>query len=240
MSTFNTIPYRDRESAGRWLAKELQSSAILEEPVVVGIPRGGIVVATEVARLLRAPLDVFVVKKLTMGERNGKTIGAVASGCVCVLNQDVLQTNTEEAEEIANAITRMRSEVMDWEEALRQGRPPLGLGSRNVVIVDDGAETGGSLRAAIAAIRSHAPASITVALPICSAQAARHLSQEAEDLVCPFTPEPFYSIGLAYERFPRVSDQLVRDCMDSLENDPAYLAGNYNHLPYRGGAREED
>lgn len=234
--SMNTIPYRDRAAAGRWLAKELTAFAGAEEVVILGIPRGGIIVAAEVARMLRAPLDVFVVRKIKIGPEPRRQIGAMASGGVCVLNQEVLQTTEKEALEIAEAIASMRDEVIEAESRFRQQSSPLQIEDRNVVLIDDGASTGGSLRAAVAALRSLSPASITVAVPVASPDASRQLATEAEDLICPFVPDPFYSIGLAYERFPRVSDDAACHCLASLRAGP-YLNSPYNPSPYRDGER---
>ncbi|PTY08095.1 phosphoribosyl transferase [Opitutaceae bacterium EW11] len=234
--SFNTIPYRDRAAAGRWLAKELQTLRSAEDLVVLGIPRGGLIVAAEVARLLRAPLDVFVVRKIRIGGEEPHQIGAMASGGVCVLNQEVLQTTEAEALRIAEAIAEMRDLVLEEENRFRQSRPATPLEDRNVVLVDDGAATGGSLRAAIAALRSLSPASITVALPVASPEASKQLSDEAEDLVCPFVPDPFYSIGLAYERFPRVSEELASNSLESVRQG-AYLNSPYTKSPYSDGQR---
>lgn len=226
--TANTIPYRDRASAGRWLANELKSSRLPENIAIFGMPRGGVPVATEVAREFRAPLDVFVVRKIFVDPERKRSIGALASGGVCVLNQDVLHTSEAEALAIAEAVAKVRDEVVEAERRYRGERPPLAAQGRAVVLIDDGAASGASLRAAIAALRSQGAGKIVVATPVASPEASTHLAREADDFVCPCVPDPFYSIGLAYERFPRIADETVSALLaQNDEQEKAYSAGDY-------------
>lgn len=241
----NTVPYRDRASAGRWLSKELQSYAGNQSVVVLGIPRGGVMVGAEIAQALKAPFDVFLVRKVQIGDDTKRTIGAIASAGVCVLNQDVLQTTSTEAEEIAEAVSTVREQVLEAERRYREGRPTLNVRGRIVVLADDGAASGRSLRAAVAALRPQAPATIIVATPVASAEAAAHLAKEADQLVCPYVPDPFFSIGLAFERFPRLTDEEVIARLAELDNE-MYSAAHHNASgtssdggPYVDGAREE-
>lgn len=235
----NTVPYRDRASAGRWLAKELEHLAGREGVVVLGIAKGGVLVAAEIARLLQAPLDVFVVRKVLVGADKKRYIGAVASGGICVLNQDVLHTSPEEAVEIAEAVASVRDALIDSESHYRQGRPALNVQGRTVVLVDDGAASGSSLRAAVAALRPQTPASIIVAVPAASAEASAHLAREADELVCPHVPDPFYSFGLAYERFPRLTDDEVSSTVAQLDNELSSSA-TVKSGPYVDGARDAE
>ena len=234
----NTVPYRDRASAGRWLAKELENHARRENLVVLGIPRGGIIVAAEVARTLKAPLDVFVVRKILLGEDQKRNIGAVASGGVCVLNQEVLHTTEAEAQEIAEAVSRVREDVLHSEHVFRQGRPAFNVQGRTVILVDDGAASGASQRAAVAALRPQSPSSIIVAVPVASAEASAHLARETNELICPSVPDPFFSIGLAYERFPRLTEEEVSQRLAELDAE-LFSGAAADAGPYTDGGRTE-
>jgi putative phosphoribosyl transferase len=220
----STIPYRDRQSAGQWLARELACYAGLENVLILGIPRGGVPVAAEIARALQAPLDVFVIKKICRSEDAGDCVGSMASGGVCVLNQEVLQASEAEAYLLADNVVRVRDQVMAYEQLYRSGRPPLEVRGVNLILVDDGAASGRSIRAAIAALRSMSPASITVALPVASPKAVEHFKAEADDVICPFVPDPFYSVGLAYEQFGDIPDRVIRDYLLQSEHDMLELA----------------
>lgn len=139
----NTVPYRDRASAGRWLAKEIQSRSKLQNAVVLAIPRGGVLVGAEIASALQVPLDVFVVRRILLAD--DRSVGAMASGGVCVLRPDILKTTDTEAVEIAEAVSEVREEVLETERRYRQGRPVVNVQGRTVILVDDGAASGGSL-----------------------------------------------------------------------------------------------
>lgn len=236
----NTVPYRDRASAGRWLAKELEPYARDNALVVLGIPRGGVIVGAEIAQALQSPFDVFVVRKVQVGGETKRHVGAVASGGVCVLDQEVLKTAPEEAQEIADAVSAVRDHVLASERLYRQGRPTLNVRGRVVVLVDDGSASGRSLRAAVAALRPESPASIIVATPVASAEAAGELAKDATAVICPYVPEPFFSIGLAYERFPRLTDDEVVSRLAELDRD-LYSAAQHgpNSGPYLDGSRDE-
>ena len=232
----NTIPYRDRASAGRWLAKELEGHVHRGRFVVLGIPRGGIFVAAEVARALQVPLDVLVVRKISLGDEVKRNVGAVASGGVCVLNQEVLNTSETEAVAIAEAVSSARDAVVRAEQHYRQGRPALHVEGRTVVLIDDGAASGSSLRAAVAALKPQSPASIIVAVPVASAEASAHLARDAGELICPCVPDPFFSIGLAYERFPRVTEDEVTQRLAELDAE-LYSGATKTDGPYTDGSR---
>lgn len=237
----NTVPYRDRASAGRWLSKELKSLVGNDSVVVLGIPRGGVIVGAEIARALKAPFDVFLVRKVQFGAETPRTIGAIASAGVCVLNQDVLQTTSAEAEEIAEVVSTVREQVLEAERLYRQGRPTLNVRGRIVVLVDDGAASGRSLRAAVAALRPQGPVAIMVATPVASAEAAAHLAKESDQLICPHVPDPFFSIGLAFERFPRLTDEEVVTRLAELDNEMYSAAHDRtsSDSPYVDGGRTE-
>ena len=234
----NIVPYRDRASAGRWLAKQLEPHARQGNLVILGIPRGGVIVAAEVARVLQSPLDVFVVRKILLGGEQKRNIGAVASGGICVLNQDVLSTTETEAVEVAQEVSRVRDAVLQSEQVYRQGRPAFNVQGRTVVLVDDGAASGSSLRAAIAALKPQSPSSIIVAIPVASPEAAAHLAREANELICSCVPDPFFSIGLAYERFPRLSEDEVSQRMAEIDAE-LFSSASTDPGPYTDGARTD-
>jgi predicted phosphoribosyltransferase len=228
----NAVPYRDRTSAGRWLAHELEAYS-QENVVVLGIPRGGLLVAAEVARCLHLPLDVFVVRRVLVGERS-RNIGAMASGGVCVLNQDVLNTTEHEAADIADCVTRVRDQFIQRERLYRQGRPQANIEGRTVILIDDGASTGQSLRAAVAALRSQHPSGVVVATPVASPLAAARLAAEAEDFVCPSVPDPFFATGLAYDRFSDVTDEEICERLSQIEDDELTCAlADVGDAPFR-------
>ena len=219
MLASTTTPYRDRASAGQCLAKELACYTGLENLIVLGLPRGGLVVAGEISRALMVPLDVMVVRRIYVGQRAPATLGTMASGGVCVLNQEAMSTPQKDPFDLADAVVRVREEVLAYERFYRGERAPLALKDQNVILVDDGASSGRSLRAAIAAARTMSVASVSVAVPVASPEAARVLGSEADEFICPFRPQPFYSVGLAYERFPDVADDALKDQLDQVEHD---------------------
>jgi predicted phosphoribosyltransferase len=207
------LPFRDRHEAGRLLAAALAPWAGREDVVVLGLPRGGVVVAAEVAAALRAPLDAFVVRKLGLPGFEEVAMGAVASGGVRVLNRRVIEAHGVLPSELERVTAAERAEVGRREQAFRRGRPARDLRDRTVVVVDDGAATGATMRAAVTALRRHRPARIVVALPVASAEARRDFALRADAVVCLATPEPFHALGLFYERFPQVEDEEVCDLL---------------------------
>jgi putative phosphoribosyl transferase len=176
--------------------------------VVLGIPRGGVPVAAEVARALDAPLDVFVVRKLGVPGHEELAFGAVASGGLRVLNPEVVRSLSPEV--VAEVTARRQSELAQREAAYRGDRPPVELTGRAVVLVDDGLATGASMRAAVAAVRQRGPASVTVAVPVGAASTCELLRSEADAVVCAASPEPFMAVGAWYDDFSPTGDDEVR------------------------------
>ncbi|MEA2686350.1 MAG: putative phosphoribosyl transferase [Actinomycetota bacterium] len=202
-------PYRDRADAGLRLAAELDPTWHGRPDVVVlGIPRGGVPVAFEVARTLGVPLDVFVVRKLGFPGHEELAFGAVASGGLRVLNPDVAALLPPRL--VAEVTAREQEELDRRETAYRDGRPPLDLSGRTVVLVDDGLATGASMRAAVAAVRQQEPASVVVAVPVGAASTCRLLEGEADAVVCPMTPDSFVAVGAWYDDFSPTTDDEVR------------------------------
>ncbi|HEX2064617.1 MAG TPA: phosphoribosyltransferase family protein [Acidimicrobiales bacterium] len=178
--------------------------------VVLGLPRGGVPVAAEVARALDAPLDVFVVRKLGVPGREELAMGAVATGGVRVLNDVVVDRLRIDDDTIAAVTAREEQELARREEAYRGDRAPLDLDGAAAVLVDDGLATGSTMRAAVAAVRGKGAASVTVAVP-CGAEATVEvLRGEADDVICAASPEPFIAVGQCYADFSQTTDDEVR------------------------------
>jgi len=175
---------------------------------VLGLPRGGVPVAHEVARALGAPLDVLVVRKLGVPGQEELAFGAVASGGLQVLNPDVARGVDPSA--IAEVTARAWRDLASREAAYRGGRAPLDLAGHTVVVVDDGLATGASMRAAVAAVRRQDPAAIVVAVPVGAASTCVLLRSEADEVVCVASPHPFLAVGTWYEDFSPTSDDEVR------------------------------
>ncbi len=200
--------FRDRAHAGKLLAAQLASFADRADVVVLGLPRGGVPVAFEVARALRAPLDVIVARKLGLPGQPEFAMGAIA-GDVVILNQDVVEALDLDAGDIA-AIARRESSELARRARAYTVRSPQELQGRSVIVVDDGLATGNTMRAAVAAIRKLQPARIVVAVPVAAASTCDRLRTEADDVVCLRTPAPFRSVGQWYLDFRQVSDDEVR------------------------------
>jgi predicted phosphoribosyltransferase len=208
-------PYLDRTDAGAQLARHLAAYAGRGDVIVLGLPRGGVPVAAEVARALRAPLDVFCVRKLGVPGQPELAMGAIATGGVVVVNQDVVAEIFVPPDVMAEVTAAERAELERRERAYRGDRPPPSLAARTVVLVDDGLATGASMRAAVRAVRAAGPARVVVAVPVAAAETCRSLEAEADEVVCPLAPEGFRSVGGWYEDFSTTSDDEVRRCLTS-------------------------
>jgi predicted phosphoribosyltransferase len=212
----DTIPFvifLDRREAGRALGVKLVSYAGRKDLTVLGVPRGGVPVAFEVALALDAPLDVFLVRKLGAPGQEELAMGAIASGGVRVLNSSVIRSLRISAEEIERAARREERELRRRELSYRGDRPPLDVEGRIAILVDDGLATGSSMRAAVEAARKLEPARIVVAVPVAPASAAREMRRIADDVVVVATREPFYSVGRFYEEFDQTTDEEVRELL---------------------------
>jgi putative phosphoribosyl transferase len=206
--------FQDRTDAGRRLAVELAEYANRPDVLVLGLPRGGVPVAYEVAQALRAPLDVFVVRKLGVPGHEELAMGAIASGGVRVVNQDVVEElgiSDEALDEVTRAELR---ELERRERTYRGDRPPPAVRGRTVILIDDGLATGSTMRAAIAALRRLAPARIVVAVPTAAAETCEALRGEVDDVVCAVTPARFYAVGLWYDDFSQTSDEAVHELLE--------------------------
>jgi putative phosphoribosyl transferase len=205
--------FRDRAEAGRLLGERLSAYAGRADVVVLGLPRGGVPVAREVARALGAPLDVFLVRKLGHPGQPELAMGAIASGGTRVLNEQLVRELRLGEDLIERAAEQETAELERRELAYRGDRPPPELGDRTVVLVDDGLATGATMRAAAAAVRSRRPRRLVVAVPTAPPHALEELSGEADDVVALIAPDPFHAVGLWYEDFGELSDDQVRQLL---------------------------
>jgi predicted phosphoribosyltransferase len=211
--SWRSVGFSDRREAGAALAERLKEFAGRSDVVVLALPRGGVPVGYEVARALGATLDVFVVRKLGLPGHPELAMGAIASGDVRVLNEDVLASNPVPRAAI-EAVTRTeRAELERRERAYRDGRPLVAVEGRIVLLVDDGLATGSTMRASVLAVRRLRPARVVVAVPVGARQTCQALREDADDVVCPFTPEPFSAVGLWYADFSQTTDEEVRQLL---------------------------
>ena len=206
--------FPDRREAGRQLAAKLVAYADRPDVLVLALPRGGVPVAFEVAQALHAPLDIFLVRKLGLPGQEELAMGAIASGGILVLNDDLVQGLGIPDEVIDAVAEEERQEMQRREHAYRGDRPMLDLRGRTVILVDDGLATGASMRAAIAALRRQQPARIVVAVPVGSPATCAEFQDEADETVCARQPEPFYGVGFWYRDFSQTTDQEVRTLLD--------------------------
>jgi predicted phosphoribosyltransferase len=205
--------FLDRIEGGRALADLLGQYARRPDTVVLALPRGGVPVAYEVARALGVPLDVFLVRKLGAPMHEELAMGAIASGGVRVLNHEVVRELDIQPEQIEATAAREAKELQRRERHYRDGRPAPEVRGRTVILVDDGLATGTTMRAAVAALRQQEPARIIVAVPVGAAQSCEELAEEADEVVCVRTPQPFYAVGLWYRNFAQTSDEEVRELL---------------------------
>jgi len=205
--------FANRTEAGRLLAEKLVNYAGRADVIVLGLPRGGVPVAFEVAQRLGASLDVFIVRKLGVPGFEELAAGAIASGGVRVLNEDVMRA-IPHADQAINAITaRETAELERREQIYREGRPPPELRDRIVILVDDGLATGATMRAAVKALRERGAAKIVVAVPVGPPDTCHELEERADETICLSTPEFFQAVGQYYEDFSQTSDEDVRELL---------------------------
>jgi putative phosphoribosyl transferase len=200
--------FRDRWDAGRRLAAAL-GDLRGEQPIVLALPRGGVPVGYEVARALGAPLDVWVVRKVGVPWHPELGMGAVAEGGYLHLSQEIVERVGVAEEEVLDVIEKERAKVEERVRRFRGGRPKPALQGRTVILVDDGIATGGTVRAAIQAVKAELPRKLVLAVPVAPADAVEELGGEVDDLVCLLAPPDLYAIGIWYEDFGQVSDEEV-------------------------------
>ena len=205
--------FRDRRDAGRFLAQKLAAYANRPDVIVLALPRGGVPVAYEAAAALHAPLDVFLVRKLGVPGHEEYAMGAIASGGVRVLNEEVVQALGIPDFRIEAAAAREEQELARRERAYRGERDPVELRGRTAILVDDGLATGATMRAAISALKGLGAAEIVVAVPTAPRETCEALRSEVDDVVCATTPERFTAVGLWYRDFAPVSDEQVSELL---------------------------
>jgi len=202
--------FRDRTEAGQLLAKQLRAYERRSDALVLALPRGGVPVGYEVATSLELPLDIFVVRKLGVPGYSELAMGAVASGGIRVLNDDVLRALPDAAATVAAVTEEELREVERRERDYRGDRPAPEARGRTVILVDDGLATGATMLAAIAALREKTPAKIVVAVPVCPPETRREIERVADETVALFTPDWFRGVGQFYDDFAQTSDDEVR------------------------------
>lgn len=206
--------YEDRRDAGRALVPEIKRCK-LNDPIVLGLPRGGIPVAFEIAIAIGAPLDVLVVRKLGAPFQPELALGAIASGKIRVLNEALLKELPGIDDAVIEDIVNRETEELERRESLYRGdRPFPELRGRNVIVVDDGMATGATMRAAAQAVRSRDPKELLIAVPTASVQAVRSVQETADRVICPDTPSPFFAVGNYYLNFGQTTDEDVRKLLD--------------------------
>ncbi len=212
MGSFPARGFRDRVEAGRAVAERL-SDRRGGNALVLGLARGGVPVAREVADLLGLELDVFVVRKVGVPRQPELALGAVASGGVRVRNEPVLERARLDPELVMELFEREAEEVERREWAYRDGRPAAEVRGREAILVDDGLATGASMRAAIEALRERGAGKVTVAVPVAPTETRQELEPEVDEIVCVAEPRPFIAVGAWYENFAQVDDEQVRSLL---------------------------
>jgi predicted phosphoribosyltransferase len=211
--------FRDRTEAGRVLGDRLPRYTCRDDVLVLALPRGGVPVAYEVARALHAPLDVFLVRKLGLPGLEELAMGAIATGGVRVLNEDMVHALHVPPETIDAIATDEEQELERRERLYRGNRPAPDVRGKTVILIDDGLATGSTMRAAVAALRLKQPARLVVAVPVASPSACEELAAEVDEIICARTPEPFRAVGLWYEDFSQTSDAEVRRLLEHAARD---------------------
>jgi putative phosphoribosyl transferase len=206
--------FRNRFEAGRRLATALEGYAGSRNLLVLALPRGGVPVAFEVARALKAPLDVMLVRKLGVPGHEELAMGAIASGGIRILSEDVIAAFGITDRVIAAVAAQEQEELDRREKLYRDDRAPPLIRGRTVILVDDGLATGSTMRAAALAIRAQNPEHLTVAVPVAPAETCAALRREVDDVICAVSPEPFFAVGNWYEDFSQTTDEEVHQLLE--------------------------
>jgi putative phosphoribosyl transferase len=219
----NQQPFVDRRDAGRVLAFRLAKYANRDDVIVLALPRGGVPVAYEVASALGAPMDVFLVRKLGTPGHRELAMGAIASGGVRVLNDDVVRWYGIPEAAIERVAHEEEQELQRRERVYRDDLPAPDLANRTVILIDDGLATGSTMRAAAQAVRAHHPTRVVIAVPVGAPQTCTELAAVADEVICARMPEPFSAVGQWYLNFDQTDDEEVRDLLQkSTHTSQAY------------------
>lgn len=211
--------FENRYTAGKRLAEALIEYSGTPDLLVLALPRGGVPVAYEVARLLHAELDVIVVRKLGVPYQPELAMGAIASAGARFFNEDVIQASGLKQEQVEAVIDEQQPELERREQAYRGNKPPPIVHGRTVIVIDDGIATGASIQVAVKALRSLYPASVVVAVPVAPIEGARRLTAIADNFVCLLTPTPFYAVGQWYRDFSQTTDNEVRELLNKARTE---------------------
>lgn len=212
MKSFGRL-FRDREDAGRQLAEKLKAYRLPSDTVVLGLPRGGVAVAYQVADRLNFQLDVVVVRKLGVPGQEELAMGAIAGGGITLLNNDMVRTLGLSQEQVNDVIDVERQELSRRELLYRGGRPEINVKGRTLVVVDDGLATGSTMSAAVLALRQKEPGQLVVAVPVASEETCAKFKADVDDAVCLVTPEEFYAVGQWYQSFSQTTDDEVKELL---------------------------
>lgn len=207
------MKFKDRREGGEKLAKELSDYADRDDVIILGLPRGGVPVAYEVAKELNAPLDVFLVRKIGVPGQEELAMGAIASGGGRVLNDDILRSLNISDDDIRRVEEKEREELERREREFRGDRGELDVRNKTVILVDDGLATGASMRAAVTAVKDLGPNEIVVAVPSAARDSVESLKKEADRVIAVTTPEPYMAVGAWYEIFGQTGDDEVKEIL---------------------------
>lgn len=213
--------FKNRTAAGQLLAGQLSNYANRSDMLVLALPRGGVPIAFEVAKALNATLDVFLVRKLGVPGQKELAMGAIASGGVRVLNDDIVKGHHLSEVAIEKVAAKEQRELERRERLYRDDRPAPEIGDHIVILVDDGLATGATMRAAVRTLRQQHPAQLIVAVPIAAPETCREFESEADKVVCAETPSRFFGVGLWYEDFSQTTDEEVCDLLKQAANRQA-------------------
>jgi len=206
--------FRDRNEAGKLLANQLSHYSGQQDVLVLGLPRGGVPVAIEVARALGVPMDIFIVRKLGVPGREELAMGAIASGDVRVVNDRVAVRSGINERTVAQVLLREKQELKRREHTYRGDRPAPNIKGKTAILIDDGLATGSTMRAAIIGVRAHDPARVVVAVPIAAPEICAEIANEVDEIVCLRQPATLLGIGTWYEDFSQLSDEEVKALLE--------------------------
>lgn len=212
--------FADRTEAGKMLGEALSDYAGKTDVIVLGLPRGGVPVAYEVAKALAAPLDLWLVRKLGVPGQEELAMGAMAGKDTRVLNQEIINLLNIDQASLNATIVKEQAELERRNRLYRQGMPPPDIQGKTIILVDDGLATGATMRASIVSLRHAGAARIIVAVPVAAASASEKIRKEADEVVCLYMPEPFYGVGQWYDDFSQTTDEEVLALLDRANTEP--------------------